>query len=310
MQSLQKEGEIKDKMQIFVDMEGDRKVSAETRLNNIVNKITDNTDLFSQILKANNDLNNLWDEMINKINKAEEKNYQALKKFSKEKDKKKDFEKPFIRFNNELLKIIINLSLIDIRMFGGAFAVSGFDKTFTGPIQINWGYSLNNVELVKSNSIVTIMNDDNSTFGDDHRVCYSLLAFHGTVNKYFANQTGLTENDLKEFRHAIYDAIPALPTRSKLEQYPVLYCEIQYKEGFNGYLGDLRNHIDFAPNCEEQKIRHFKDINLDFSRLIERINSHKSIIEKVYLGKNESCNFNETILQIPVEIISPYPMLV
>jgi len=293
--------------QIFVDMEGDRKVSAETRLKNIISGIvTDNSQL-NKLLQENAELKSSWEEMISKAKNDAEKNYETFKTLSKNKDRKKDFEKPFDKFNNELLKTIVTSNLLDIRMFGGAFAVEGFNKTYTGPIQINWGYSLNDAELIKANSIVTIMNDDNSTFGKDHRLYYSLLAFHGTVNKYFAKQTSLTEDDLKAFRQAIYDAIPALPTRSKLEQYPVLYFEIQYKEGYNGYLRDLRNWV----NCESQTehVRSLDDLSLTFDDLIEQVNKNKAVIEKVYIGKNERCNFDESRLQVPVEFITPYAVL-
>src|SRR5690606_5374077 len=109
------------------------------------------------------------------------------------------------------LSYLIKEKFIDIRMFGSAFAVAGFTKAYTGPIQLNWGYSFNRVELIDSSSIVTIMNDDNSTFGKDYRVHYSLLGFNGTINAAAAKLTGLTDGDVDTFRNALWQSIPASP---------------------------------------------------------------------------------------------------
>ncbi|MEX2438187.1 MAG: type I CRISPR-associated protein Cas7, partial [Candidatus Babeliales bacterium] len=170
-------------------------------------------------------------------------------------------------------------TFLDIRLFGSAFAVGGFTQAYTGPVQINWGYSLNKVYPIESDSIVTIMSDDSSTFGKDYRVHYSLLAFHGVANKYAARSTGLSDDDMNVFRGAIWDAIPALPTRSKLNQYPKLYLEIIYNDGFNnGHFGDLRDYIDCKPKNgvdDFKKIRKYHDLEVDFSRLEKLINENK-----------------------------------
>ncbi|MFW6351990.1 MAG: type I CRISPR-associated protein Cas7, partial [Bacteroidota bacterium] len=159
---------------------------------------------------------------------------------------------------------------IDIRMFGSAFAASGFNKAYTGPVQINWGYSFNKVELMDSSSIVTIMNEDSSTFGKDYRVHYSLLGFNGTINSNMARHTGLTDDDLKIFRNAIWEAIPANPTRSKLNQYPKLYLEVVYNEGVsNGRFGDLRNLVNVKPKegIADKQVRKFSDLEFDLQPL-------------------------------------------
>ena len=94
--------------------------------------------------------------------------------------------------------------MIDIRLFGSTMA---FDKkegvrSFTGPVQISWGYSLHPVDLIQSSSIVTIMNDGNSTFGKMYKAHYAMVAHSGTVNKYAAEKTWLTEADYELFRKA------------------------------------------------------------------------------------------------------------
>jgi len=263
---------LKDKgFEIFVDMEGERQVTIDKKLEYVVKRSLEDEDILEKVFQDNENALKLYKDILEKS-----KNFDAVWKDLKDKKLKE--------INVEFLKYLIKNQFIDIRMFGSAFAVEGFNKAYTGPIQMNWGYSLNKVELIDSSSIVTIMNEDSSTFGKDYRVHYSLLAFNGTINKNSAPTTGLTDKDRELFRDAIWHSIPASPTRSKLNQYPKLYFEIIYNDGFtNGQFGDLRNYVEAHPLKEEpvvgnyKKVRKFSHLELNFSKL-------KGVIQK-YKGK-------------------------
>lgn len=271
---------------IFVDMEGDSKVSVDSKLKAVVGRtITSKTEL--ELAFADNpDSLKVYQKVIADEKGDTDKVWKAItdKKF---KDKE---------VNYELLAYLVKQKFIDIRMFGSAFAVGGFTKAYTGPIQLNWGYSLNKVELMESNTIVTTMNDDNSTFGKDYRVHYSLLAFNGTINKNAAKTTGLTEEDVKEFRDALWQSIPASPTRSKLNQYPKLYVEIVYNEGqTNGQFGDLRNLVLSKPKegVSHKQVRKFSDLVLDIEPLKKLIKENKGkIIKDVIVRTSPDLSFN------------------
>jgi CRISPR-associated protein Csh2 len=245
---------------IFVDMEGENKVSPDSKLTAVLERLLANPDEQKTVFADRPDLAEKFKEIEKKANA----------KTSKDLIKAMQANKDSGEVNRHLLAYLVKQKFVDIRFFGSAFAIGGFTKSYIGPIQLNWGYSLNKVELMESNSIVTIMNDGSSTIGKDYRVHYSLLAFAGTVNKYAAVSTGLTEDDLGQFRKAIWEAIPALPTRSKLNQYPKLYVEVVYNDGFNnGHFGDLRQYVSATPKEEldEKQIRKFDDLDLDFSKL-------------------------------------------
>src|SRR5690554_6547118 len=219
---------------IFVDMEGNSKVSVDSKLKAVVKRTVENPVELEKAFADNPASLKVYNEIIEKAKDSEEV-WRTItgKKFDHK------------EVNYELLAYLVKERFIDIRMFGSAFAVGGFTKAYTGAIQLNWGYSFNEVELMESSSIVTIMNDDSSTFGKDYRVHYSLLGFNGTINAPAAKSTGLTEADVDVFRDAIWESIPASPTRSKLNQYPKLYVEIIYNEGVsNGQFGDLRNYVE------------------------------------------------------------------
>lgn len=276
---------LKDQGQeIFVDMEGDSKVSSDSKLDFVVQRILSDSAERALIFEEKPELLKEFEAII-----AEKKDKDSILKLLQNAKNSK--------LNYYILSQLVKNKFADIRMFGSAFAVGGFTKAYTGAIQMNWGYSLNQVELVESSSIVTIMNDDSSTFGKDYRVYYSLLAFNGTINKYAANTTGLTEDDQKLFRKAIWESIPSQPTRSKMNQYPKLYLEIVYNEGFNnGYFGDLRNAIKvkYKDGVTAKQVRSFNDLVIDVTSLVvlikENTGEGKPIKEVII---NKSIDFPE-----------------
>ena len=258
--------------EIFVDMEGENKVSPDSKLKAVLLRLLSQPEEVKTAFEGRDDLIKRFEEIQQK---AAVKTPEELIKFMQDK-KNKELCSETNRF---LLSYLVKQKFIDIRFFGSAFAIEGFTKSYIGPIQLNWGYSLHKVEIMESNSIVTIMNDGSSTIGKDYRVYYSLLAFAGTVNKYAAVGTGLTDEDLNEFRQAIWESIPALPTRSKLNQYPKLYVEINYNDGFNnGHFGDLRQYVNVKPkgDLDEKQIRKFDDLILDTSRLLQLLKENKT----------------------------------
>lgn len=242
---------------IFVDMEGDSKVKMDQRLSTILSGVWDRENEMRQLIGS--------DVLYKKYEKIKEGDVEATikKLISKSADRE---------VNRAILSGLVRERYIDIRFFGSAFAVEGFNRAMTGPIQMNWGYSLNKVYLLDSDTISSIMNDENSTFGKDYRVKYSLLGFHGSINKNTAETTGLTEADLELFRSAIWNSLSATPTRSKLNQYPKLYVEIVYNEGFyNGHFGDLRNYLSVAPkdDVEDKEVRRLDDLSINFSLMTQ-----------------------------------------
>lgn len=243
--------------EIFVDLEGDSKVTMDNKLAAVLGRIWDNESEMLEVLGSNELLKRYNEKVKGKDAVATVSNIIS--------DKPADSS-----INKALLKGMVSKKLFDVRMFGSAFAIKGFDRSITGPIQMNWGYSLNKVYLLDSDTIASVMNDGNSTFGKDYRVKYSLIAIHGTINKAAAATTGLTDNDVEKFRNALWQSISANPTRSKLNQYPKLYVELVYNDGYyNGHFGDLRNLVSAKPNEEgkDREVKSFSDLTVDFSKL-------------------------------------------
>lgn len=284
--------QVKD-LDIFVDMEGGTKVSPDTRLRNVIVRLISEADFANNVLSDAN-LAKTFNAVKAIRNTAEEifKYLQGDRKTGEKEitgTSKEDYQK----LNHHLLAHVVKQKFVDIRFFGSAFAIKGFTKSYIGPIQLNWGYSLHKVQIMESSSVVTIMNDDASTIGKDYRVHYSLLAFNGTINKYAAKSTELTEEDLAAFREAIWTSVAALPTRSKINQYPKLYVELVYNERFsNGQFGDLRQYVKAVPAVDDNAIRRFEDLTMDVSTL-------KKLIADDAAKKEEDRIIKEVIVKTP-----------
>jgi CRISPR-associated protein Csh2 len=186
-------------------------------------------------------------------------------------------------------------AFIDIRLFGATITKKNNNYSITGPVQFNWGYSLNPVRLLES-SITSHFSADSKkrqgTIGKDYRVQYSLIAFSGVVSGKRAEYTGLSENDLELMDEAMVKAIPLLATRSKIGQQPRLYLRIELCDS-ETVLKDLRNYLSIRKDEKLDDIRDIRNISeytVEAGALADYINKNTSKIKKaICFHDNELC---------------------
>lgn len=165
--------------------------------------------------------------------------------------------------------------LIDVRVFGATMPLKSEDKgssmTFIGPVQFNWGYSLNKVTLVESASITSHFGSDDKNdggnIGKDYRVYYSFLAFHGVISGHRAAHTRVTDEDIHLFDKAVIKSIPLSATRSKVGQYPRLYVRVEYNSP-EFLVGDLRDLVSLA---ETEGLRNISEVQLHVDALVNKL---------------------------------------
>jgi len=181
--------------------------------------------------------------------------------------------------------------LIDVRLFGATMPLKsqegrGASITFTGPIQFNWGYSLNRVQIVESSTITSTFagrGEEYSTMGKDWRVYYSLIAFHGIVSGKRAEKTNLSKEDIRLLDNSLLKAIPLqATTRSKIGQTPRLLLRIEYKDSTT-FLGDLRRYVEME--CKEN-LRDINEVKLLVTPLVDLIKANKDKINKIYVWQH------------------------
>ncbi len=198
--------------------------------------------------------------------------------------------------------------LIDVRLFGATMPIKlegkGQSIAFTGPVQFNWGYSLNKVYLLDSQSITSHFSSgetqEQGTIGKDYRVKYSLIAFHGVISGYNAKHTELKEEDIALLDEAIVKAIPLHATRSKIGQEPRLYLRVEYNsDGF--ILGDFRKWVKLvkADNKKDEELFSVKDIKLDISQLINELKNVQEQIAQVYVWHDKNLKLIGNIDELP-----------
>lgn len=198
--------------------------------------------------------------------------------------------------------------LIDVRLFGATMPIKlegkGQSIAFTGPVQFNWGYSLNKVYLLDSQSITSHFSSgetqEQGTIGKDYRVKYSLIAFHGVISGYNAKHTELKEEDIALLDEAIVKAIPLHATRSKIGQEPRLYLRVEYNsDGF--ILGDFRKWVKLvkADNKKDEELFSVKDIQLDISQLINELKNVQEQIAQVYVWHDKNLKLIGNIDELP-----------
>ncbi|MDO6354584.1 type I-B CRISPR-associated protein Cas7/Csh2 [Caloramator sp. CAR-1] len=202
-------------------------------------------------------------------------------------DKAVTAEKRMEEFKNLTEDEILN-KLIDVRMFGATMPIKGDNKAYIGPVQFNWGYSLNKVELLEAGITSHFSTNEKAqqgTMGRDFRVKYSLIAFSGVVSGKRAAKTKLTDDDLKLLDEAMRHSIQNQATRSKIGQYPRLYIRVEYIDS-ETILGDFRDLIILKEKVES--IRDIKECSLDISKLVDTLRENKDKIKNIYYFADEN----------------------
>lgn len=214
---------------------------------------------------------------------------------------------------SDLMEFLLT-NFIDLRMFGSPLAFKNAPKDWgetskvTGPIQINFGETLNKVEEVtfhgtsifRSKGETEESEQKMGTFTTYYAIPYGLIAFHGVANENAAITTRLNEEDLLKFKIALWKGIretSSAHTRTKRDQQPRVLLNIVYKNKIkineNGvcrevpteyHIGALDEKVMLIPTNEvkeEINIRKIGDYTLDFTKLIKSIKKAKDKIERI-----------------------------
>jgi len=191
-------------------------------------------------------------------------------------DRKPSKKKPVS--DEDLLKIAD--TCCDVKFFGAVLGTPGGNSHLTGPVQFNWGYSLNRVELQDTKTITSSFSSGEGV-GKDYRVKYSFIAFSGGISGLTAQDTNLTADDIKLLDEAMIKAIPLNRTRSKIGQTPRFYLRVELKDN-QSYLNDLREYINLDYKVAEIEVREINQCEVDIDELITYLNDNKDKINIVH----------------------------
>ena len=216
----------------------------------------------------------------------------------------------FAKYKNDYKEVLERC--IDIRLFGGTFALNKNAKktknkpkdeekedeetqsdseiqsaSFTGPVQFKFGKSLHRVkiELVKGTTVMPSGGGKKQgTMTETYVVPYSLIVFYGIANEKASEQTKLKDEDIDIMLKAMWighKSSTDVISRSKFGHSPRLLIQIAYKENTLTQIGELDKLISIKTNMEDEKIRDIEEVELDLSKLKEKVQKYKDKIEHV-----------------------------
>lgn len=164
--------------------------------------------------------------------------------------------------------------------------------TFTGPVQFSMGRSLHRVELkhVKgTGAFASSEGKKQQTFREEWILPYSLISFYGVINENGAEDTQLTEEDVKLLVESIWNGTNDLLTRSKMVHRSRVLLQIIYQEK-NFHVGELDKKIKMKAKVEDEKIRGTDDYTLEFDNFVEAIKNNKEKVKIIRYKVDDSIN--------------------
>jgi len=190
---------------------------------------------------------------------------------------------------------------IDIRLFGGTFAIGDNAKSFTGAVQFKFGRSLHKVtvKLIKGTTVMPSKEQKGQgTMTDFYIIPYGFFCFYGIANEKASEETKLTDEDLNKMAKAMWQGVKEstdVISRSKFGHMPRLLIEIIYKEGEKFHIGELNKRVSIKKpeELDDFSIRDVEEFELDLSKLKEAVQKYKSKIEKVYYAVDDRLKFAE-----------------
>jgi CRISPR-associated protein Csh2 len=191
---------------------------------------------------------------------------------------------------------------IDVRLFGvtlplekekkekdpdkkqeGKVKIEKGSITHTGPVQFKIGRSLHKVytkHFKGTGAFASKKEADQKTFREEDFLPYSLICFYGIINENAAQETKLTEKDVKYLLDGIWNGTKNLISRSKVGQVPRLLMKINYRES-NFHIGDLNNMVKRVSDISDSEIRDITQMKIDITDLIDVLKKNTKQIKDI-----------------------------
>ncbi|HCK98636.1 MAG TPA: type I-B CRISPR-associated protein Cas7/Csh2 [Candidatus Marinimicrobia bacterium] len=212
---------------------------------------------------------------------------------------------------------ILQDAFIDARLFGSSYAFKAEEetdkkkekwepkpipKTMTGPVQINMGEIIHDVEFVDIHGTSKFGSDEEKsqgTFTQFYGIRYGLIAFSGVANENSAKIAKLTDDDYDLFIKALWRCVrESANTRTKKGQIPHFLLNIVYKSGKEFQFGRLQDYVKAVPSDSNKGAKQWSSPNnykLDISVLIKRLTDNTDKIEKILYQKSDDVTIVQEI---------------
>lgn len=192
---------------------------------------------------------------------------------------------------------------IDIRLFGGTFAIKQNSWNWTGPVQFAYGVSLHRVKMLNIKGTTVMPSKEGKKQGtmlDDYRIAYGLIAVYGVANQKAAEDTRMKDEDFEIMLKALWIGHrggSVLLTGSKFGHMSRLLIDVVHKEVSLDLIGGLQRAVDVMSDKNDEEIRGPEDYTLSLERLAQKILKFKDKIEKIRYIADEELRIEPSIEQ-------------
>ncbi len=240
-------------------------------------------------------------------------NHKTDKVFYSDKDGKKTTGSRAVELSEKQDDVATNLQelknkCIDVRLFGTVVAGKGNDQyntQATGAVQFKmFNRTINKVFLPTTQNTSVMPSSDGNTQGSMATFSYlpyGLFSCVGYFNPTIGEENGVTEEDLKKMKIALWNEINIKNTRSKTGQQSRLLIEIEYNDDYYK-IPDIEYSIKLD-NEKKFKYRAFDEIkeDLDFDELKKFLNDSEELIScvNIYI---DSFSFEKDFLNVDEDL--------
>ena len=165
-------------------------------------------------------------------------------------------------------------SAFDVRTFGIVYSVKKETFKLTGPVQFGWAHSLHPVESQYVQGTVVMPSQDvkvtdkgeevglgQGTIWTTYLVPYAVFAMPGIINAKIAQETKMTEDDVKLLLEGLWNGTKHRQARGRGIQQPLFLIHVEYNDPLYriGYLEEsiklsIENDTGIPTKLEETKI--------------------------------------------------------
>ncbi len=172
---------------------------------------------------------------------------------------------------------------------GGAEADAGGGEGagvhLTGPVQFNPGFSLHRARVVQisgTGGFASRVGARQRTLREEYIVPYALIGFYGVINENWAEDTGLTEEDVNLLMEALWYGTLSLHSRSKAFHHPRLLLRFDFKDQAQcGYFLDRVGLVKTDSGLKDEAIRSPRDYEVDLEELFGLVDGRKKYLVRI-----------------------------
>lgn len=210
-------------------------------------------------------------------------------------------------FKKDPQAVLLNHSF-DVRTFGIVYSVKNVSFHLTGPVQFGWAHSMHPVDTHYVQGTVVMPSTEGAkedegksqgTIWTTYTLPFAVFAMPGVINHHLASKTGMTEEDQELLLRALWQGTQHRQARGRGLQQSLFLIHVEYRDPHYriGYLEDM---IRLLPDREtwtaaDRRPSSLKDITLDVTGLMERLDQEKDRIARCRIWVNPSLDVKGNI---------------